>query len=94
MLYKFFSLVSAKPTLSHCLNDTTIPTDPGKSYATYNWSVPTATDKDGVSLTVDIYPSGYEPPVKLGIGWHYIDVSATDKDGKYVYCFFYVTVEG
>ena len=88
------SLVSSKPTLSHCPNHTTIPTDPGESYATYTWKVPTATDKDGVSIPVDIYPKDYAPPVKLGIGWYWIDVSATDKDGEYVYCFFFVTVEG
>ena len=90
----FFSLASPKPNITACPNDTTIPTDPGESYATYNWKVPTATDKDGDSLTVVIFPPKYAPPVKLGIQRHTIRVSATDKNGQSSSCSFSVTVEG
>ena len=93
MLYKFFSLATSKPTFSHCPSNTTVSTDAGKSYATYNWTVPTATDEDGASLTVD-FPSEYAPPAKLGIQQHRIDVSATDKNREKSSCSFVVTVEG
>ncbi|XP_028411072.1 uncharacterized protein LOC114533678 [Dendronephthya gigantea] len=82
----------AKPRM-HCPNDTTFPTNQGKAYAIVNWKVPTATDKDGTSLPVQIYPSYYTPPANLSIGRHSIRVSATDKDGEYVQCSFYITVE-
>jgi hypothetical protein len=90
----FFLLVSTKPTFSHCPNDTYVPTDPGESYAMVYWTVPTATDRDGVSLRVDIWPSAASPPAKLDIGWHYVDLTASDKYGESVYCYFYFIVEG
>ncbi|XP_028410906.1 uncharacterized protein LOC114533567 [Dendronephthya gigantea] len=77
----------------NCPNDTTFPTKQGKDYATVNWKVPTATDKDGTSLPVKIYPSYYTPPAKLSIGRHSIRVSATDKDGHVLGCSFFITVE-
>jgi hypothetical protein len=58
------------------------------------WTVPTATDRDGVSLRVDIWPSAASPPAKLDIGWHYVDLTASDKYGESVYCYFYFIVEG
>ncbi|XP_028410904.1 uncharacterized protein LOC114533564 isoform X4 [Dendronephthya gigantea] len=85
--------IDTRPKLSHCPNDTTIPTDPGKSYATFHWVVPTATDYNGTNLPVNIYPYGYSSPVNLSIGWHRIDVSATNKNGEYVRCYFSVSVE-
>ncbi|CAB3980949.1 agrin-like isoform X1 [Paramuricea clavata] len=82
-----------KPTFSHCPNDTSVPTDPGKSYGTVNWNVPTAADKDGVNLNVDIFPSGYDPPVKVNIGRHNVRLSTSDKHGVHAYCYFHIIVE-
>ena len=88
-----FVSVSTKPRFSHCPNDTTVPTDPGKSYATVNWKMPTATDKDGLDVPVDIWPLDAKPPAQFEIGWNWVDLTAT-KDGESVYCFFFITVEG
>ncbi len=86
--------MSIIPTFSFCPYNTTVSTDPGKAYATVNWTVPNVTDWNGTELTVDVLPSGYEPPVKLGIGQNNIQVSATDKYGGYACCNFHITVEG
>lgn len=103
MIYKFRCvsvvisncyLESRRPQFSHCPNDTTVPTESGKGYAEVNWTVPTAKDKDGQPLEVVIWPPGFAPPVKLDVGEHYLDVSASDKDGEYAYCYFFITVEG
>ena len=92
--FLFFILEIAIPTFSFCPNNKTVPTDPGKAYATVNWTVPTATDWNGTELTVDILPPGSEPPVKLAIERHYLQISATDKYGFYAHCNFYITVKG
>jgi hypothetical protein len=94
LIYMIFISVRTEPIFSHCPTETSVPTDPGKSYATVNWNVPTATDKDGVNLNVDIFPSGYDPPVKLNIGRHNIRLSTSDKHGVKAYCYFYIIVEG
>ncbi|XP_028394968.1 LOW QUALITY PROTEIN: uncharacterized protein LOC114519101 [Dendronephthya gigantea] len=84
---------TTRPTLSHCPNDIVVPTIPGKDYATVNWRVPTATDRDGANLKVEINPSIYSPPVNKSIGRQLVRVSAKDKNGEDVQCSFNITVE-
>ena len=94
LIYIIFISARTKPTFSYCPNDTTVPTSPGKSYATVNWEVPTAADKDGVNLKVTIWPTGYDPPTKLNIGLHSVRLITSDKYGVPAYCYFYIVVEG
>ena len=94
LFIQYIFLVDTSPKFSFCPNHTTVPTDPGKAYAIVNWTVPIATDVNGTELPVEIWPPGYDPPVKLAIGWHYLDVYAIDKNGDDVYCYFDITVEG
>ena len=77
-----------------CPNDRTVPTDPGKPYATVNWTVPIATDSEGAELPVEILPEVYQPPAILGIGRHNHRLKATDKNGEFEDCYFAITVEG
>ena len=77
-----------------CPNDGTVPTDPGKRYATVNWTVPIATDSDGTELPVEILPSVYQPPAILGLGRHNHRLKATDRNGEFENCYFSITVDG
>lgn len=85
--------VDRRPIFSHCPNSTVIPTDVGQSYATFVWDVPTATDRSGKNVSVVIWPSVYNSPVRLAIGLHAIEVTATS-DGERRFCSFNVTVQG
>lgn len=78
----------------NCPNNITVATDPGVDTKTVTWTVPTATDYEGNTVTIAVKPAGYVPPAKFYIGETIIEYKTTDTHAPTSYCHFSVEVKG
>ena len=76
------------------INNIEQDTDTGQSYATVTWTVPTASDNSGNTLTVTVTPSTYNPPLQLNVGTYPVTYTATDTAGNTATLSFTITVRG
>ena len=85
--------VREDPHFWSCPSNISVTTDPGLPTKSVYWTVPTATDHEGDSVTVTVQPN-VKPPVNMRIGITKIVYTAIDDEGQSSTCQFNVTVKG
>jgi gliding motility-associated-like protein len=86
-IFKVTVVDNVPPVFTACPNKLTLPTDPGKDFATVTWTPPTATDNCSVTVK-----SSNKPGETFPIGSKIVTYTATDGSGNTSTCTFEVVV--